>query len=247
MIKIFTDFDGTITFHDVGDAMFEAFGGSQCTEIVQEYREGKISAVECFRRECTACGTVNVAELNAFLDWQEIDAAFIDFVKFVRAQNLEYYIVSDGMDYYIKRILDRHGVSDVPFFANTLRLIPMNGSSLVRFEPHFPYTDEVCDRCACCKRNHILTMSADDDIIIYIGEGYSDRCTARYADVIFAKDDLLKYCQQENISYYEYSTFADIVQRLQLILGKRRSNGTAVGLRKRRQAELARRDVFIGE
>jgi 2-hydroxy-3-keto-5-methylthiopentenyl-1-phosphate phosphatase len=239
MIKIFTDFDGTITLQDVGDAMFETFGGEQCRQIIQEYRDEKISAVECFRRECAACSNVNVQELHAFLDRQEIDTSFIDFVGYCRLHQFDCYIVSDGMDYYIRHILNRHGVGDVPFFSNVLHLLPVGGTSHVRFDPEFPFTDEMCDRCACCKRNHLLTMSGDEDIIVYVGEGYSDRCPAKYADIVFAKDELLKYCQEENISYYEYHTFGDIMQRLDQL----QSNG----LRKRRQAERARRDVFIGE
>jgi 2,3-diketo-5-methylthio-1-phosphopentane phosphatase len=247
MVKIFSDFDGTITLQDVGDAMFEAFGGVRCRDFVREYQDGGISAVECFRRECDACGIVDIVELNAFLDRQEIDLSFVDFAGVCRAEGLDLYIVSDGMDYYIKRILERHQVGNVPFVANMLRLITVDGTSSVRFEPSFPYTDEVCDRCACCKRNLLLTLSGDDDIIIYIGEGYSDRCPARFADVVFAKEELLKYCQQENISYFEYRTFADIRQRLERILSKRRPDGSFVGLRKRRQVVRARCDAFIGE
>ena len=245
MTKIFTDFDGTITLKDVGDTMFETFGGGECKDIIREYQEGKISAVECFRRESAACSHVKIDELNAFLDQQEIDETFIDFVSYCRRRQFECTILSDGMEYYIERILARHGVRDVPFFANTLHLIPVDGTSYVRFEPHFPYTDEMCDRCACCKRNHLLTLSGDDDSIIYIGEGYSDRCPARFADMIFAKDELLKYCQQENISYYEYRTFADIIQRLECLLSKRSPEGN-INIRRKR-AERARRDVFIGE
>jgi 2,3-diketo-5-methylthio-1-phosphopentane phosphatase len=247
MLKIFTDFDGTITLQDVGDAMFETFGGAQCRQIIREYRDGKISAVECFRRECAACSRVNVQELNAFLDRQEIDTTFIDFVRDCRVHQFDCCIVSDGMDYYIKHILNRHGVADVPFVSNVLHLVPVDGDSYVRFDPGFPFTDETCDRCACCKRNHLLTMSGDEDIIVYVGEGYSDRCPAEYADIVFAKDELLRYCQDENISYYEYRTFADITQRLGQVQRGGKNNGNGVSLRKRRQAERARRDVFIGE
>lgn len=247
MTRIFTDFDGTITLQDVGDALFEAFGGEHCKDSVRNYHEGTISAVECFRRECRACGNVNIYGLNEFIDRQPIDSSFVDFVTFCRSMEIDLCILSDGMDYYIRRILDRHGFGDLPFFANTLRLIPVDGTSDVRFEPLFPYTDEMCDRCACCKRNLLLTRSGDGDGIIYIGEGYSDRCPARFADVVFAKDDLLKYCQAENISYYEYRTFGDIVQRCRRLLGKRRTDGSFVGFPRRQQAERDRRAVFVGE
>ena len=246
MVRLFSDFDGTISLNDVGDAMFERFGGETCKEIVRQYRDATMSAVECFKRECDACGTIQVDDLNRFLDEQGIDRSFVDFVQFCREENVAFCIVSDGMDYYIKRILERSGVGDIPYFANVLQLVPVDSTDRVRLIPSFPYRDEVCDRCACCKRNHLLTMSADDDIIIYIGEGYSDRCPARYADIVFAKDDLLRYCRDENISFYEFDIFSDIAARLRKIFSNRRSDGSLAGVRKRRRAELARRDIYFG-
>jgi 2,3-diketo-5-methylthio-1-phosphopentane phosphatase len=245
MIKVFIDFDGTITRLDVGDTMFESFGGKRCLGFIQDYREGKLSALECFQKECLSCGEVDKKELDAFIDKQEIDPSFSKFLNFCNDQGLSYHIVSDGMDYYIQRILERNGLSDVPYFTNHLDLKPLDGTPRVLFKPSFPFTDEVCDRCAFCKRNHILTLCGDDDIIIYIGEGYSDRCPARYADIVFAKDDLLKYCQQENISYFEYRTFADIIERMTIILKQQQSKKNSF-LRKRRQAQLAAREAFLG-
>ncbi len=244
MLKFFIDFDGTITKQDVGDALFETFGGEQCKEFVREYHEGKISAVECFNKETAACGEVDKLKLDSFLDSQEIDETFPEFVEYCKSNSFEYYILSDGMDYYIKRILTRVGVGEVPVYSNILNLEQVNGTTSVRFRPEFPFTDEVCDRCASCKRNHILTLAGDDDIIAYIGEGYSDRCPVRYADVVFAKDDLLKFCRREEIPHVEYQTFADIVKYVDKMIHK---NGrTKIKLKKRRLAELARREIFAG-
>jgi 2-hydroxy-3-keto-5-methylthiopentenyl-1-phosphate phosphatase len=89
----------------------------------------------------------------------------------------------------------------------------------------------------------MLTASADDDLIVYIGEGYSDRCPARFADIIFAKDELLRFCQRENISYFAYATFADIQDRMKDIVN---ATSRKRGHRKRRQAEIARRNVLLG-
>jgi 2-hydroxy-3-keto-5-methylthiopentenyl-1-phosphate phosphatase len=244
-IKIFSDFDGTITIKDVGDTMFETFGGKQCLDFIELYREERISAVKCFQLECEACGSVDKKELDDFLDSQVIDESYLEFVIFCNEHGFSHSILSDGMDYYIQRILDNNSVGNVPFYSNKLEFIPIENSKRVRFKPSFPYTDEVCDRCACCKRNIILTMSSDEDVIIYIGEGYSDRCPARYADIVFAKDELLRYCQQENISFFEYKSFGDIQRRIMTLLDSPKKQGKN-GIRKRRQAELARREVYIG-
>jgi len=246
-IKIFTDFDGTITVNDVGDAMFERFGGSRCSEYIGQYWKGLISAAECFRKESAQCGEVDKNVLDKFLDSQPIDQSFIPFIGFCKSNAIDLAIFSDGMEYYIRRILDRNGAGDVPFFSNVLHLESVTGSASVTFVPEFPYESESCDRCACCKRNIMLTHSDDDDILICIGEGYSDRCPVKYADIVFAKDSLIEYCTSEGLPFYEYSSFNDISERLQQLILLHETKPSKTRLHKRRQAQLARREVFIGE
>src|SRR6516225_194481 len=114
MVRVFVDFDGTITRNDVGDVMFETFGGPVCAEIVAAYRDEKLSAVDCFRKESEACGDVDRGRLDGFLDEQEFDASFPGFIGFCRANGIPCTVLSDGMDYYIRRILDRAGLHELP-------------------------------------------------------------------------------------------------------------------------------------
>jgi HAD superfamily phosphoserine phosphatase-like hydrolase len=285
-IKFFIDFDGTITREDVGDAMFERFGGIQCREYINRYRRGEISAAECFRLECGACNNVDKNELDAFLDTREIDRSFLSFINFCRSEHFEPIIVSDGMDYYINRILSKNKMSVIlsgdaerpaenllssseseneidglRIFSNKLQLVsplsPLwregqgvsgsNGDAKVSFSPSFPFENESCDRCACCKRNIMLTESGDDDICVLIGEGYSDRCPAPYADLVFAKDDLKTFCIEEGIPFDEYASFSDIERRMRELLEVHRTKPGKSRLHQRRRAVLARRNVFIGE
>jgi len=239
-VKIFVDFDGTITTRDVGNTLFREFGGAACEGFIAEYHQEKISAQELFRREAAAAGSVLPADLNALLDRQAIDPGFKGFVDFCRARGLEFHVVSDGLDYYIDRVLRAHGITGVPFVANTLTLESAGADERAFLSLTFPYGDSECDRCACCKRNYMLTHAGEDDIIVFIGEGYSDRCPVRYADIVFAKDDLQAFCQRENISYYLYESFHDVTGRLTELLARRQ-------LRKRRRAELKRMEAFQRE
>lgn len=243
MVKIFIDFDGTITAQDVGDAMFLTFGGPTATGYIADYRSGSLSAQKCFELECEACRGTLKSELDRFLDRQMIDGSFVDFHRFCSARGIPHFILSDGMDYYIERILENNGLSDLPFHSNHLDLTP-SGDGVV-FNPSFPFSDAECDRCACCKRNIILSLTADDDIIVYVGEGFSDRCPVKYADIVFAKDDLLNYCRQENISYYEYGSFSDVRARLEGLFSQKETKNN-FGLKKRRQAQLAAHDLYLG-
>jgi 2,3-diketo-5-methylthio-1-phosphopentane phosphatase len=244
-MKIFVDFDGTITKHDVGNAFFKHFGGEKCTERIAEYRAGNISAKELFRRETAALGQLDLHEARAFLQRQPIDESFKRFVGFCRERGVEFHVVSDGIDFYIEEIFAHNGIEGVSFFANRFHFgaverddASQNGFATPRIS--FPYDDAECTRCACCKRNIMLVKSSDEDSIVYVGEGYSDRCPAQYADIVFAKDDLQAFCQEKNISYFLYDSFDDVVARLNELLSKKR-------LKKRREAEIKRREAFVAE
>jgi 2,3-diketo-5-methylthio-1-phosphopentane phosphatase len=237
--KLFIDFDGTVTLEDIGEAFFLHFGGPSCADHVREYHEGRISASECFRRETAAIGALTLDEADRFLRTKLVVAGFPEFVRFCREVNLEFHIVSDGLDLYIRRVLEYHGVGELSLYSNRLELEEVGGGRL-RPMVVYPYQAEGCDRCACCKRNILLGLSGEEDIIGYIGEGFSDRCAVQYADIVFAKDDLQRYCQQENISYFPYQDFFDIQARVDALLSRK-------NLRKRRRAELKRREAFLCE
>jgi len=237
-LKVFVDFDGTITRRDVGNAFFETFGGPGYREILKEYESEARSAQDTFRWGVEAIGRVKRSAVDEFLIGQPVDETFRDFCGYCRTNGIEFHIVSDGLDYYIEKILRQHGIDGVSVFSNRLVVHPYGGDRC-SFTIEFPFSDAECSRCACCKRNIVLTRSGDDDIIVYVGEGYSDRCAVRYADVVFAKDALQTFCQKENISYYPYMSFRDIVDRLTIIRKKR--------LRKRHRAEVLRRQAFLRE
>ncbi len=234
-IKVFCDFDGTITKNDVGDLFFETFGDKTFYRwLVEKWRDYEISSKEMWEKIAEKV-KVDEDEMGKLILSQEIDPYFPEFVKLCKDNGIEIFIVSDGFDFYIRKILERNGLSDVKFFSNKLWI--EDGKVAL----DFPYPDSVCRICGNCKRNHMLTLSADEDIIIYIGDGYSDRCPAEYADIVFGKKELLKFCRERNIPVYEFETFKDVIEQFQRFLSGKKK------LKKRWQAELKRREVFMRE
>ena len=239
-MKLFVGFDGTVTLGDLGNDFFRKFGGPVCATLVGDYRSGVISAQQCFRREVAAIGRLPVPEAAHFVRGRAIDPGFKEFVGFCLENGLECQIVSDGLDFYIKQVLEANGLDRVPFAANTVQFSDVSPDGNATITMAFPYGDAECDRCACCKRNIMLTRSGEQDCIVYIGDGFSDQCAVQYADVVFAKDGLQSYCQRENISHYTYGSFFDVVVRLRTLVGRQNQ-------RKRRRAELHRQAAFQSE
>jgi len=231
---VFTDFDGTITPTDIGDLMFKVFGGpEECSRAFLEARDGKIGMMESWRRSCATVGSLSASTFGTFVAGQNIDAGFRRFEQYCRSKSIPVHILSDGFDLYIRQVLEKERLSHVPFYSN--QMVIEDGGVLA---PRFPYTDAECIRCANCKRNHLLTKSGDDNVIVYIGNGYSDQCPARFADVVFAKEALLTYCERENITYHRFETFDDVLSRFKPLVEERHP-------RKRRTAELARKEIFM--
>jgi 2-hydroxy-3-keto-5-methylthiopentenyl-1-phosphate phosphatase len=231
--KIFVDFDGTITKKDVGEEVFRHFGPAEdVNRIIKDLLEDKISARQTWISLCNSVKEIDKSALENFIDQIEIDSSFPAFEKYCRENEFQLYVLSDGFDFYINRIFERNNISHLKYFANHLSIVE---NKLI---PSFPYLDENCLSSANCKRNHIIEYSSDDDYTVFIGDGNSDKLTAQYCDFIFAKRDLLKFCEIERISYFPFNDFNDIVNRLETLKTRKR-------LKKRYQAVLKRREVYL--
>lgn len=232
--KLFIDFDGTITNVDVGEAMFLKFGDAdRSNDIIDRWIKREITSVQSWQLLCETVENFNAEIFDEFLSTISIDDSFFEFDKFCNANNFDRWILSDGLDYYIERILNANNLKHIPLYSNKLSFDENN--NLV---PEFPYTDEECSQCANCKRNHIINNSGDTDFTVYIGDGYSDTCPAQYCDFIFAKNSLLKYCEVNRITYFPFNSFRDVQKKLNELMNKKR-------LKKRHQAELKRKQVYL--
>ena len=233
--KIFIDFDGTITTTDVGENIFLKFGNEERVKrIIEDLLSEKISSKECWLSLCESVYQINKNELDSFIDDIKIDPGFKEFIGFCKKNEIAHFILSDGFDYYIKRILEKEGLSDIKYYSNKLQII---NNKLI---PSFPHHDIDFPGSANCKRNRIINNSGDEDYTVFIGDGNSDKYTVHYCDFIFAKNDLLKYCEKERISYYPFENFNDIQNIMMKLLSRKR-------LKKRYQAELKRREAYIQE
>jgi 2-hydroxy-3-keto-5-methylthiopentenyl-1-phosphate phosphatase len=227
-----------MTTQDVGNRFFETFGGAECAPLVRRYRAEELSARACFEQEMTAVGAVDLAAFEAFLAQQELDPGARELVASCQRMEVEVTILSDGLDAYMRPLLEKQGLEGVRFFSN--QTVWQEEGALVRARLSFPHANGECDRCGCCKRNIMLGSAGDGDVLIYVGDGYSDRCPVEYADLVFAKGALQTWCQQNNITYLPYRSLDDVRRRLETELGRRT-------LRPRPRAERKRREAYMME
>ncbi len=233
-LRIFCDFDGTIVHEDVGNRFFRTFGGPAAERAVEGYRSGSLNARQCLEAESRTVAHVTQDQLEEFVDQFRVDQTFGGFLDWCDGHGAMVTVVSDGLDIYVNRILRSAGFGHLQVFANAAAFDPATTAGM---KVSFPYRDEVCEECANCKRNHVVTLSADDDVVVYIGDGLSDRCSVEYADIVFARGSLIAHCQAKNITYHTFRSFGEVKMRLAALAEQR-------GLKQRREAVMARRAVF---
>src|SRR5262249_52616266 len=140
--------------------------------------------------------------LHGVLDSVELDPAFPAFAMWCESEGIRLSIVSDGVDYFIQRILERHGLGGVPVFANAF------GVSQTHCTLTHPWFEENCAaRQGVCK----CAVTGDARLpLIFVGDGRSDQCVAKRADILFAKKSLAKYCSDSGLAFTPFETFADV-------------------------------------
>jgi 2,3-diketo-5-methylthio-1-phosphopentane phosphatase len=211
-LRVVCDFDGTITKQDTADAIFSRFAAPEWHDIEALWEAGEIGSAACMRRQMELVNA-SLPELDAALDELEIDPAFPAFHAFCAERDIELMIVSDGVDYFIRRILQGAGLPRLPIRAN--RLIQKGER---RFSLGHPHKVQDCasgaGTCKCAR----AAPTATDQRTVLIGDGRSDFCVAHEADIVFAKKSLLRYTREQGIAAFEYASFADIQAAFETLL-----------------------------
>lgn len=209
--RVFIDFDNTISIGDVLDGVIEKFAtGNRWQELESDWEAGRIGARECLEGQLLSLRT-DWSALTRHLDSVRLDPGIVPLVAVTQSAHVELTIASDNFDLFLAYLLARHGLESVPTLANHLECL---GD---RYRPSFPFYNSQCPGCAHCKKTHFVPRGTDPRRVIYIGDGRSDLCPARHADVVFAKSSLLKQLRTEGRTCREFENLTAVAHALEAL------------------------------
>lgn len=206
---ILCDFDGTISVQDMGYALVTRFSSGDWEAIDRDFREGKIGSKVGYSRIAKILDGDQSAILHFIQEHSHIDPFFQSFYQYCREKDFDIKIVSDGLDFYIEKMLEIHHLSEIPFYANCTHFQKDGGIDI-----SFPHSEDECGLCGTCKKKLIQNHRREYDSIFFVGNGLSDRCAAREADFVFAKDSLYFYCIEQDIPCHFFRDFREILHDL---------------------------------
>ena len=208
-VSFLVDYDGTISLIDVGDALMARHYSdkAELARLDALYDAGRIGSRELMQWD------MDVLPRDAELLRREAaqmpqDSAFPAFVDAVRARGAHVEIVSDGFGFYVASNLAALGVHDVFVATNENRI--GEGSAGMSF----PFGHPSCFVCGTCKRERVRLHQAAGRVVVFIGDGTSDRYAAAHADVVYAKGSLARICAAEGWPFTAWETFADVSEHV---------------------------------
>jgi 2-hydroxy-3-keto-5-methylthiopentenyl-1-phosphate phosphatase len=197
-MQVILDWDGTVTVDDTLILALREFGDWQVyLDASAALSRGEITLHEEIRRDAESIKTP-IDEVVAWLvENLELRPGFHELVEAYRP-----LIVSSNFRQLIEPILEREGV-ELEVRANNVEWEP--GGWLATFR-----NGDTCWTCGePCKRADLPVGE-----VVYVGDGYSDRCAAQAADRVFARDGLARYLDDRGVRFEPFGDLSDVARSL---------------------------------
>lgn len=197
------DFDGTITERDMLDAICSELAPAETAAAEAALVAGEIDLNECIRREFATIRGDHDAIIDEYVGRAVLRHGFVEFVRTAQGGGHRVVVISSGFEAVIRPVLERAGVGDLEVIAHDIRFSP-EGTRV---------TFRSGSRCATCGercKRPLVAELADPQTVVYVGDGWSDRCASLFASRRFARDGLARFLEREGADYARFETFGEI-------------------------------------
>ncbi|WP_408606635.1 2-hydroxy-3-keto-5-methylthiopentenyl-1-phosphate phosphatase [Domibacillus epiphyticus] len=208
------DFDGTVTKNDNIIAIMKQFAPDGWEELKDGVLSQRISIKEGVGKMFSLLSTSQKEEITEFiLNDAKIREGFTEFVAYAKDAGIPLYIVSGGIDFFVRPLL-KGLVPDDQVYCN---MSDFSGDYIQIDWPHL--CDEHCsNECGCCKPSIVREIAKGKDIIV-IGDSITDLEAAKLADFVVARDLLLEKCRSLGLHHKPFATFYDVIDHVKEVIG----------------------------
>jgi 2-hydroxy-3-keto-5-methylthiopentenyl-1-phosphate phosphatase len=220
-LLVLLDYDGTVTDREYAVLALQKLTGDAWRAADQAAARGEIGHAECLRRQVELVTTSKEELIDTCSRDARLAPGFAGFLAALVAGGARVAVVSAGYREAIEAVWRREALPPVEIFASAV--VPLDGSAgppwTVSFDPHLGD----CPTCGprSCKGGVARLLRRPGDTVAVFGDGISDLCLARDADVVFARGVLAKLCEREGIAYHRLSDYRPALLRLTRLMTPR--------------------------
>ena len=196
-MQVVLDWDGTVTEVDTLHLVLARFGDPGEFERAESELGRSLTLHEVIAREFKTV-RAPLAEVVAWLlETVRVRPGFREL-----AQARRPVILSSGFRELIDPVLRREGI-ELEVLANRVE------ARTDGWRAHFR-DEALCATCGeACKRGSLL-----GEDVVYVGDGYSDRCAALAAGRVFATAGLALYLDEQGVSYEPFTDLHGVARAL---------------------------------
>ncbi len=241
-VSVLVDYDGTVSRSDIGTVLLAEHALVEPAVVAgkeADYDAGRAGSRELMQWDMEVLPRDGELLRSAAAAVPQ-DGTFPSFVSAVRAAGAAIEIVSDGLGFYVASNLARldQMLADVPVATNEN---DVDGSGRLSF----PYGHPACFVCGTCKRERVRAHEVGGRVVVFVGDGQSDRYAAHHADIVWAKDALLEWGRATGRDFLAWDRFAEIEVWLTEALADGRLPATSADLPAWRATHRPLRPDFI--
>lgn len=211
MGALLVDFDGTACLQDVSELLLDRFGEAGWERFDGAVDRGMMGLREAAGHQA-AMLSGSIDEMLSFaLGAARLDPTFPAFVAWAEGRAIPVTLASDGFGFYVRPVLEAAGLGRLDVVSN--ELVRDDGAFTLRHPRGHPE----CIGCGTCKMLAALRLRERHGPVAFVGEGQSDRYGALYSDIVFAKDALVRICDEDGVPFLPWETFDDVRDVLETI------------------------------
>jgi 2-hydroxy-3-keto-5-methylthiopentenyl-1-phosphate phosphatase len=201
------DYDGTLTTRDSNEVVLQRFTGDAWRVFEEAALRGEIGHAECLDLQIGLLRVPRAAFFDAVVDAAEVAPGVPELLAGVVAGGGRGVVVSAGFREAIEAVWRRDRLPAADVLASELIGDGDGGGPPYRVTFSAAFGD--CPSCGpgCCKGAVVGALREVGEAVAVFGDGLSDLCPARLADVVFAKGTLARLCAAEGIAYHALDDF----------------------------------------
>ena len=203
---VLVDFDGTACLHDVAEHLLEEFATPGWRDLDAAVDRGEIGLRDSILAQDAMFDADRATLLTFALEHCAMDPTFAPFVSWLDDNDVPVAIVSDGFGFYIDPLLAPAGLQGITVITNEQAWTDAGRPGGMRFGNGHPE----CVGCGTCKMRAVLSYRERHGSVAFVGDGQTDRYAALYADITFAKRDLITICERDGVPHVPWQTFDDV-------------------------------------
>jgi len=197
----FLDYDGTLTTQECNEIALQLYVGDAWRPIEEKLKADRLSHADGFDRQIGLVQAPRAEFLGTLVEVAEISPGLHGFLDELQRRGGRAVLVSAGLREAIEAVWRREGLPPVDLYASELVGEGAGGGPPYHLAFNPALGD--CPRCGprLCKGALLRRLRRPGETVLVFGDGASDVCPAREADLTFARGHLAERCAAEGLPW----------------------------------------------